>query len=246
MYFEFANFIYVASYKKQIIVLNILNNQYLSLGKKAGSFLPSIISNYFEFENNVYFTTHQDKEMSDIDFYIKLFLDKKIIEKTLSVDRRNRIAIPEEEIGLNKLDWMPTHQHKGIKHSFFELSMALVRLMKIHYVIKKHALQGLITLLTKKREIIINEEKEDEATVKKIAYILDKACMYYPKKTLCLPWASTFAYLLQKSNIPFKFFIGVQTEPFYAHAWVEYNGEVINDNPQVKKRLAPIFSISFT
>jgi hypothetical protein len=38
--------------------------------------------------------------------------------------------------------------------------------------------------------------------------------------------------------------IGVQNRPFYAHAWVELDGEIIGDDPRLPEQLAVIYKIN--
>lgn len=126
-----------------------------------------------------------------------------------------------------------------------EIINSLLYLRKAKRLLNKGRLDKLFALLNvyaKRHAPLSTPNKED---LDKVAHILDKACMLYPTKTLCLAWAASFVMLLLKRGWRCQLLIGVQTLPFYAHAWVELNGKVINDDPQLQERLAPIFCLNF-
>jgi hypothetical protein len=62
-----------------------------------------------------------------------------------------------------------------------------------------------------------------------VASALDIACCFYPKQALCLQRSAVFVRILRRNGIPAHMVIGAQTLPFKAHAWVEVDGQIIND-----------------
>jgi hypothetical protein len=69
-----------------------------------------------------------------------------------------------------------------------------------------------------------------------------RACVWYPKRTLCLQRSAVTTCLLRTFGISARMMIGVRSMPFLAHAWVEADGSVINDWPRVKKFYRPLLS----
>jgi hypothetical protein len=67
--------------------------------------------------------------------------------------------------------------------------------------------------------------------VKRICDAVDMACIWYWKEALCLQRSSATACLLKKYGVPAQMVIGAQQMPFKAHAWVEVDGQVVNDKP---------------
>lgn len=55
---------------------------------------------------------------------------------------------------------------------------------------------------------------------------------YYRRRRDCLPKSLTLCRLLRSRAIPAEFCLGVKKYPFSAHAWVEWEGELIDDWPQ--------------
>jgi hypothetical protein len=64
---------------------------------------------------------------------------------------------------------------------------------------------------------------------------VEKACVWYPKKALCLQRSAVTACMLRSQGVRARMVIGVRSMPFLAHAWVEAEGSVLNDFPRVRK-----------
>jgi Transglutaminase-like superfamily len=76
-------------------------------------------------------------------------------------------------------------------------------------------------------------------TADEVCRAIDLAAALYFKQTLCLQRSAATACLLKKHGFPAEMVIGVQHLPFLAHAWVELDGHVVNDNPY----MAEIYSV---
>jgi len=71
-------------------------------------------------------------------------------------------------------------------------------------------------------------------SVSDICSAIDMACIWYWKEVLCLQRSAATTCLLRSHGIAAEFVIGTQQLPFRAHAWVELDGRVINDNLHVR------------
>jgi len=72
-------------------------------------------------------------------------------------------------------------------------------------------------------------------TVGQVCAAVEKASLWYPKKSLCLQRSAVATWLLRREGIAAELVLAVRAMPFMAHAWVEVNGDVINDRPHVKR-----------
>jgi hypothetical protein len=63
---------------------------------------------------------------------------------------------------------------------------------------------------------------------------VDRASVYYPRQAKCLLRSVVATCLLRKNGVPAQMVIGCRHTPFYAHAWVEVDGIVVNDQDKVK------------
>lgn len=69
---------------------------------------------------------------------------------------------------------------------------------------------------------------------------VERACVWYPKKALCLQRSAVTACLLRSEGVEAQMVVGVRSMPLVAHAWVEAGGTVVNDWPRVRKFYPPM------
>jgi hypothetical protein len=74
----------------------------------------------------------------------------------------------------------------------------------------------------------------------KLCEAMDLACVFYPKRVLCLQRSAATAMLLRRYGWNAEMVIGAQVLPFQAHAWVEVDGAVVNDKPYVAEIFQPL------
>src|SRR5260370_19503425 len=63
---------------------------------------------------------------------------------------------------------------------------------------------------------------------------VNHACIWYPKRALCLQRSAVTTCLLRSCGVPAQMVIGAQKLPFKAHAWVEVNGRPVNERTDVQ------------
>lgn len=63
---------------------------------------------------------------------------------------------------------------------------------------------------------------------------VNHACVWYPKRVLCLQRSAVTTCLLRESGVPAKMVVGAQKFPFKAHAWTEVNGHPVNERRDVQ------------
>lgn len=69
---------------------------------------------------------------------------------------------------------------------------------------------------------------------------VDIACAWYWKQVLCLQRSAATTCLLRRYGTRARMVIAAQRIPFKAHAWVEVDGEVVNDSPSVRHAYAVV------
>jgi hypothetical protein len=72
--------------------------------------------------------------------------------------------------------------------------------------------------------------------VRQICAGIDRARLWYPKKIQCLQHSAVVTCLLRSQGIPAKMVLAAARKPFYAHAWCEVQGTVVNDEQSVRER----------
>jgi transglutaminase superfamily protein len=77
------------------------------------------------------------------------------------------------------------------------------------------------------------------------AWILDFVGSHYPVPAHCLHKSLVLHFWLRKEGIPSELRIGVRKEDrqLKAHAWVEIDGQVVNDSPDAVSAFRPLSSV---
>jgi len=75
----------------------------------------------------------------------------------------------------------------------------------------------------------------DRETCRHVRAMVDRAQIYYPKKAMCLQHSAVVTCLLRRRGVPAAMILAAQEFPPKAHAWVEVDGQVINDLTAVQK-----------
>lgn len=105
-----------------------------------------------------------------------------------------------------------------------------VQLTFIHLVLKTIGFRGVHSLVSKWPVSFQSSIVSIDATRSAI----NRAVQLFPKQSLCLQRSAAFTCLLRSHGVRAEMVIGCKRLPFKGHAWVEVDGEVINDNPKVQ------------
>jgi len=100
--------------------------------------------------------------------------------------------------------------------------------------------RGLSTMLYCVRNCKVATQPATPEIVKRVGSTVETACIWYPRKVLCLQRSAVTTYLLRRRGIPARLVIGTKVMPLLAHAWVEVDGVVVNDWPRVQQAYVTI------
>lgn len=238
IYFSLSPHIYAARFGDSIIILDSVNDDYISLIDSSAYYLAKIVELpvSFDTQNKIYSLPGEDTET--LNDWINNLLELNIIRES---DKPGRAIAPAplKAGGLydyqwdTKPTWQPFKQAK--KHDVLK---TFIQLAKIHRVLKRYGIKGVLDAIenTPKKSLGIPLDHE----IQQLADLIDAASMIYPKKTFCLAWAATFVILARKRQWDSQLVIGIQAHPFYAHAWAQIDGKVIHDDPSIAQVLSLI------
>ena len=77
--------------------------------------------------------------------------------------------------------------------------------------------------------------RRTSATTADVVWSVDEACVWYVKRAACLQRSVVATWLLRRQGIAAEMVIGCRPLPFESHAWVEVDGQVVNDRPQYQR-----------
>ena len=81
----------------------------------------------------------------------------------------------------------------------------------------------------------IRKKRAPRRSVERICSAVEFASVWYWKEVLCLQRSAATTCLLRRHGIPAEMVIGAQQMPFKAHAWVEVDGQVVNDKTYMRE-----------
>jgi transglutaminase superfamily protein len=84
----------------------------------------------------------------------------------------------------------------------------------------------------------VDSKTDGSANIDRVCMAVNYACVWYPKQALCLQRSFVTTYLLRKHGVAAQMVLGAQKLPFKAHAWVEVEGQAINERSNVQSRYA--------
>jgi Transglutaminase-like superfamily len=80
--------------------------------------------------------------------------------------------------------------------------------------------------------------------VERTAYHVALAAAFFPGRAICLEQSLTLYVLLRRRGIAAQLKLGVQPFPFAAHAWVELDGEPVNEDPEAVAKFLPMAGVT--
>ncbi|MBS1852804.1 MAG: lasso peptide biosynthesis B2 protein [Acidobacteria bacterium] len=92
-----------------------------------------------------------------------------------------------------------------------------------------------VGLHQKVRGTHVQPRREFAPSCDELCRAVDIACIWYWKRVLCLHRSSVVTCLLRRHGTNAELVIASRRLPFQAHAWVEVDGRVVNDRPDVRE-----------
>ena len=254
IHFSLTPHTYAAWFDNAIIILDSTNDKYLSFIDDAAQYFQFTLKSSFQRNSDGKFVSVEAINKIDSEFniefkcdfeqlndWIEHFIENNFITESSQENRKGLAPLPLQPGGLcdyrwdHKPSWKPFTQTSKIQiiKAFFELA-------KMHRTMKRGGINGILNKIKKLSSSNAKLHQPTDQEVNRLAAAVDAASLLYPKKTFCLAWASTFVLLALQKNWSCNLAIGIQTNPFYAHAWAQMAGKVIHDDPVIAKVLSVI------
>ena len=82
--------------------------------------------------------------------------------------------------------------------------------------------------------VVARRTPAPEVTVR-VCQAVEEACIWYVKRAYCLQRSSVATWMLRRRGVPAQLVIGYRPVPVDSHAWVEVDGQIVNDRPQYQR-----------
>lgn len=126
-----------------------------------------------------------------------------------------------------------------VEVSILEVVTAFIGLAAFDLLLKFRGFKSLITAV--KRRQIAEPLTTDREICRRVRAMVDHAQMYYPKKAMCLQHSAVVTWLLRRRGVPAEMVLAACDYLPEAHAWVEVEGEVVNDSGKVKESYRELY-----
>jgi hypothetical protein len=112
-------------------------------------------------------------------------------------------------------------------------------LLKVVHVALRHSSYRRVSQWMLRLSPIPDSARRDVTHARAIAYLVDKVAQHPRVAVTCLRRSLVLWYYLRWLGLPSDVRVAVNRSE--GHAWVEHNGEVVNDDPDVAKRFMIIY-----
>jgi hypothetical protein len=174
---------------------------------------------------------------------------QRLIDENILIDSPTRstpyvLPRPTDPGGLRNATWRPSGG-AVIAHPADTTWVSVATATWLLYWAQRLIDRGIGSLVAQLRVLVARKPTatSSSTSLNSLVEAHIRARMIYPKFTQCLASATAFAAHAWRCGFDVDFVIGVQGRPFYAHAWVEQDGVVVNDPPEINRQLAPILRI---
>jgi Transglutaminase-like superfamily len=104
---------------------------------------------------------------------------------------------------------------------YFELILKFEPSTRLHDIVRERRANPKMTLSTLDTE--------------RLCRAVDFACVFYFKQVRCLQRAAATTILLRRYGRAVEMVTGARVLPLESHAWVEFQGKVVNDKPYMRE-----------
>jgi len=251
MYFHTLEHIYLAYFNDQIIVLDLIKNQYIILSTRLSNVLGLALKGEYVINNDNIIALVQSSENKislPNHFYESLnFLQKTGIlsNETYTMPNLRGIATNNTLAGISNIDWRINDNDLNIKVPKKIIIEAYFSLIKVYLILKLCGFNSLIKEIKNHKAKTKTYQKKSSSDFSMLATSLNRACFYFPIRTKCLEWSAALTFMGLKRSWYCNLQIGVQNLPLVAHAWVQAYDGVIADNSDLPDHLSVILSEPF-
>lgn len=225
--------VYISSFNGAVVFLDTENDKYITLNDRASKVVHRLLS-------------EKKLSASECGVVQELIEAGFITENSSESANSSNVSVflkgfEERKLGLSNIDWRMPYGNLNKNVNLYLFVEAYFTLIQVNYLFKKNKILGIIKRL-KMYDVKKLKKTVSQSRITELSVALDNACFLFTKKIRCLEWAAVLTLMCLRRNIKAIFKIGVQNYPFLAHAWVEIDGEVVADDPNVNRGLSVIFS----
>ncbi len=228
--------VYFAQYEREVVVLDLERDAYLSLGPAVSDAVLWALD-----------SANHAEPAGSAELLAPLCERGLLIAAPAGSAGMSALA-PTEPGGLVDQSWSPHHSmllNQDVTADTRQIASALGWIARAHRALRRGSSMGLVRWMRRQAEVVPVARRPDSPTAGLGALVAASitARMIYPRQIECLVGSAALAAHAWSRQIDVQVVFGVQKYPFHAHAWVQYGETVVNDGPEPVRRLAPILTV---
>jgi hypothetical protein len=225
--------VFGACFCRQIIVLDVIRDRYILLSHAQSNAVAPHLG------------LPSAKPAAQSTSVLKQLIDTNLVTAATFPDidpKLNTNSPPPSTGGMSADRWKLPADAFEHRPAWTSLIKAIDALRSAHGQVARRGLAGLLHLCTRaarqaEQRGLSCGRPDDYAP---LVNALNWACLLYPKSTKCLEWCAALMLLCARAGLTLKLIIGVQSFPFYAHAWTEAGGAIIGDSARRREEMSVI------
>jgi hypothetical protein len=180
----------------------------------------------------------RDQVATDVTAQIASFLRDQLIELG-TIDHRT-CAEPGAPAQSSGIGGNTAHSVAAVKAKVAMPSVLRcgVTIAWIKHLLRTRRFEGAIAWIRARVEHIPATAAAELEQVRELEYAVAMAGAFYPGRARCMEQSLALYLVARWQGVAVRYCQGVQLYPFQAHAWIEYQGQVINDVPEHVKHFA--------
>jgi hypothetical protein len=246
-YFAVKNTVRAAGSEDGIVLLNLETGKYFSLNPVGAQVWQGLAAGRSQAEIEIQleelFDAPAPQIHGDVDRILATFVQAGMLERrpdppaadfviTPAVPGKHPAAYPTVRMNPDLPDLAP---HRRFLQDKIWFLRAFLALLYIDLLTRTRQFPGVHRAILRLHS---SEREPPSALLAQITTAVNRAASFYYRRRWCLQRSAACAYLLRRHGFAAELVLGVQVMPFIAHAWVEWEGEVINDNPELTRHFA--------
>lgn len=151
------------------------------------------------------------------------------------------ILVAHEATGFFDQRWMLPSTSSSVAPGPGDYLSCLWEVARTNFVMRRTSLEQIERELARRNLIdCANRVNSHEDRLSPLMSALNASFIFDTTGNKCLTYAYILTRLARRQKVPARLVVGVRTRPFFSHAWVEVGNTVINDDPQLRKKMAVI------
>ncbi|MGR3910626.1 lasso peptide biosynthesis B2 protein [Burkholderia sp. SR8] len=161
-----------------------------------------------------------------------------VLEQSNRADKPPAVLRPQSYV---EQRWMmPLTQ--AMPSTWLGYAASLVALYRATFMIRAGGFRGIASMRKTPRRMAAASMDRD-GIVQAAMNDLNRVFAWDVSGNRCLTYSLALTLLLRRKISGVRLVVGVRTRPFFSHAWVEVDGEIVNDAVDLRKNLAVILEV---